>query len=196
MKQLTVLVAPINAVGHVNACLGALEAFPQRGHRVIFLVDAVFQGKATARGYEEHIMVYPKDNDEEESSKEENPGERIGQQLVESKVIGPWSVEEKMVNCVKMMHGEKMYCDTAAYDAAIRQCLELYRPDLVYIDHMFLPPSVHLSETPWVLNASAVPACYLDYDEEDDCPPGGSGKRGLLLMISFKVLKELLFVYP
>lgn len=205
MKQLTVLVAPINAVGHVNACLGALEAFPQRGHRVIFLVDAVFQGKATARGYEEHIMVYPKDNDEEdssESSKEENPGERIGQWLVESKVIGPWSVEEKMVNCVNMLHGEKNYRDSAAYDAAIRQCLELYKPDLVYIDHMFLPPSVHLAGTPWVFNASAVPACYLDYDEEDDCPPGGSGypsgpvARNNPQYAAFNVLRRTMFCSP
>lgn len=179
MKQLTILVAPINAVGHVNACLGALEAFPRRGHRVIFLLDEVFSGKATARGYEEHIMVYPKDEEEEEEeecNKGENPGERIGRMLVESKVIGPWSVEEKMANVIEMMHGEKNYRDNAAYDAAIKQCLELYKPDLVYIDHIILPPSVYFSGTPWVFNASAVPSLYLEYDEDDELPPGGSGK--------------------
>lgn len=173
MKQLTIFAAPINAVGHVNACLGALEAFPRRGHRVIFLLDAVFTGKAIARGYEEHIMHYDKPETEMEAKgKEENPGERIGQWLVESKVIGDWSVEEKMVNVVEMMHGEKNYADMAAYDAAIKLALDFYKPDLVWVDHMVLAPSIYYSNTPWVLNASAVPLLYI---KDDTLPPGGSG---------------------
>ena len=80
MKQLTILVATVNAVGHVNACTGALAPFLRRGHRVIFIIEA-YQRKLTQLGFEEIVYQMPK------ATEEKNPGELMANMLKQFKVI-------------------------------------------------------------------------------------------------------------
>ena len=166
MKPLTILAAPINAVGHVNSVLGALKGFVSRGHRVIFILEEVFRGKAAAFGYEEHIIVF------EKKKAEENPGDHIGARLVENKVLGHFSREELIGNIVKLIHNEDNYRDYKAFDDAIKETIKLYQPDLIYLDHCVVPPTLYYSGIPFINNASCTPIFFHDSDQ---IPPGGSG---------------------
>ncbi|KAJ6225715.1 hypothetical protein RDWZM_004260 [Blomia tropicalis] len=68
MEKLTILVTPINAVGHVNAVSGALAPMVRRGHRVIMVIEEAFEGKLAKLGFEEFVYRMVKCKDEE------NPG--------------------------------------------------------------------------------------------------------------------------
>ena len=55
-NKLTILFAPIDAVGHVNACIGLAEALKDRGHRIVFLVSKPYSGQLFSYGFEEEIF--------------------------------------------------------------------------------------------------------------------------------------------
>ncbi len=44
-KSLTILFAPLDGWGHINACIGLAEVLLNRGHRVVFAIDISFKGK-------------------------------------------------------------------------------------------------------------------------------------------------------
>jgi len=52
-KSLTVLFAPLDGHGHINACHGLAEELRERGHRVVFTIDNVFKGRLKQYGFEE-----------------------------------------------------------------------------------------------------------------------------------------------
>lgn len=166
MKQLTILVTPLNAVGHVGACVGALAPLLRRGHRIIFVLEETFAGKVAALGFTEHLMVFPKPADVV------NPGEDPAKSLLEAKVIGNYSPYEKFENMLGMLFGEKFNSDNRIMDGAIKEAIKLYKPDLIYFDACHMYPAVHYSGIPWVKHISTTPLYYI---LDDAVPPGCSG---------------------
>src|SRR5699024_3864465 len=63
MKRSTILVVPISAVGHVNACRGTTLPLLKRGHRVIFVVEQPYSGTLKAFGFEEHVFTVQQGED-------------------------------------------------------------------------------------------------------------------------------------
>src|SRR5690349_18204614 len=56
-RPLTILVTPVDAVGHINACAGALNHMLKRGHRVIFVLEKACAGKVSPLSYEEFLYT-------------------------------------------------------------------------------------------------------------------------------------------
>lgn len=149
--QYTILVTSLWAVGHVNACTGALAPLLRRGRtRFVFLLEGQFEGKVAPLGFEEHIVHFPKGKDEQ------NAGEVAAKLLLESKVIGNYSFTEKFESLVAMQQGEKWLQQFAIYNGAIEEALRLYKPDLIFLDDVTLYPAIHYSGIPWIKNVSTV----------------------------------------
>ena len=46
----------MNALGHINACLGLAQELKVRGHRVVWAIDRSFKGKLNAYDFEEELV--------------------------------------------------------------------------------------------------------------------------------------------
>lgn len=147
----TILVTPLWAVGHVNACTGALGALLRRGRtRIVFLIEGQFEGKVAPLGFEEHIVHFPKEDDEQ------NAGEVAAKMLREAKVIGDYSFYDKFESMIGMQQGDKWLEQFAIYNTAIEEAIKLYKPDLIFLDDVTLYPAIHYSGIPWIKNVSTV----------------------------------------
>ena len=177
MKPLTIVVAPVNAVGHVNACSGALAPLVRRGHRVIFVIEEAFAGKLAALGFEEFTYQVQKGADSQ------NPGETISTMLLDMKILGDYSPWEKMENMVSAFHCEQIYAEITTMDRKLREAIDKFKPDLFYFDGGLLYPSIYHSGIPWIKNVSVQPLLFL-VDETNEIPPGASGMT-LNLFIKF-----------
>ncbi len=49
-QKLTVLFAPIEGVGHVNACIGIAEVLKERGHKIVFAVSDLWSENSLNMG--------------------------------------------------------------------------------------------------------------------------------------------------
>jgi UDP:flavonoid glycosyltransferase YjiC (YdhE family) len=54
-EKYTFLFAPLDGVGHVNACLGIAEQLRDRGHRVVFATPMSWKGKLEQQGFIEEL---------------------------------------------------------------------------------------------------------------------------------------------
>ncbi|KAH9405387.1 hypothetical protein TYRP_001237 [Tyrophagus putrescentiae] len=169
-RPLTILVTAFNAVGHMNAVAGATRALMERGHRMVFLVEKAFSEQFHPLGFEEHI--YSSKEEKSQQQQQQRSGEWLAEFLFEHKIIGPFSVEEKMVNLIEFFRGPEHLAEWTRYNEAVKEALELYKPDLVYYDYGALVPAIYYSGVPWIKNYSVAPTftCFTE-----GVPPGGSG---------------------
>src|SRR5690349_6221494 len=140
MKPLVILVASVNSVGHVNACAGATAKLLERGHRIIFLLDEAFQGRYAPLGFEEHVYLKP--NSSTGTNKPENPGEMWARIMREFNIIGPESPLEKTANVRQLQKTAAFKEEFMRFNAALKEAIELYRPDAIVLDHFILPPII------------------------------------------------------
>ena len=56
-EQLTLLVTPMDGVGHVNATIGIAEVLRDRGHRIVYVIAKTFEGKLKKYGFEEEVLI-------------------------------------------------------------------------------------------------------------------------------------------
>ena len=89
MKNQTkrILVTPINAVGHVNACTGVALPLLRRGHRVAFFVETPYSGKLKSYGFEEFLFE-PFKEPGENVEEFKNPGEQMAKKLLKIGMLG------------------------------------------------------------------------------------------------------------
>lgn len=176
-KKLTILVAPLNAVGHVNACLGTTKPLLERGHRVIILLDTSFAGHTASRGFEEHIYSLAVENFSEKESK---AGEDWAKGLEKKSIFGRYSAEEKWLGLKEMLiESKEAMLMIERYNEIVRDAIALYNPDLIVIDMPYLLPSIALSKIPWIHNLSVVPQVYCHDDAIPPCCSGISTKSFL-----------------
>lgn len=179
IRRLTIVVSVVQAVGHVNACIGALTELLARGHRIIFVLTKIYEGKAAKHGYEEHVFQMNVDNKKEEvqqHSKEDqpllNPGQLLGKLLLDNRIIGSYSPREKMQNMLKLFHGPARSDDFRSYNQELKRTIDMYKPNLFIVEGSILP-SIYYSGIPWILINSAQP---LFYKFDPDLQPGGGGE--------------------
>ena len=107
-KKLTILIAPMSGVGHVNATLGIAECLRDRGHRVVYLVDHSFAGTLKKQGFEEEIF---RENKKVESAK---PGAEHAEIIRKSGMLSGISSLDKM----------KIVVNTNLFDKLLKEKME------------------------------------------------------------------------
>ena len=167
-KKFIILVTPFPVVGHVNSVAGALKPLLRRGHRIIFILEDAFAGKVAPYGFEEHLMSFKKPEDSQK------PGEIYAKRLIEGKVLGNYSPEEKMARMSSMFDETQYRDDNLVFEPTVKKAIEQYKPDLIYIDHFNLLPSIYYSGIPWIKHISTTPLFYI---LDDNVIPSGSGKN-------------------
>lgn len=186
MKGYTILVVPISAVGHVNACRATTLELLKRGNRVVFLVEQPYSGSLQEYGFEEHIYcVEPVD----QPAAGPNPGEALANSLLEWGIIGPTPLETKFQRTLEFfLFSEGALKTLVATNRSIKAAIELYRPDAILVDGVYLLPAIAQSGIPWIKHISTTPLFYLN---QADLPPGGSGTFNcprLCMLTRFKLI--------
>lgn len=169
MKKLTILVTPIDCIGHVNSCIGSTTPLLKRGHRVIFLTEKLFEGKLSALGFEEEVYQLKTD------AVGNNAGEAWANDLFTKGVIGPYPLEAKYEALITVFHRTPRAIEVAKQtNLFIGSAIKKYKPDLIWFDSAYIWPSIYYSGIPWVLNMSLLATMYISCDT-DEVPPNGSG---------------------
>lgn len=169
MRRLTILVTPIDCVGHVNACAGSTAPLLKRGHRVIFVVEKAFKGKLATLGFEEDTYELQTDG------VGNNAGETWANDLFTKGVIGPYPLEAKYEALLTVFHYTPRAIEVVKQsNLFIENAIKKYQPDLIWFDAAYIWPSIYYSGIPWVLNMSLTPVIYISCDT-DEVPPNGSG---------------------
>ena len=164
-KSLTILVTPMEGVGHVNACVGIAQCLKSRGHRIVFVVEKSYESRLLSYGFEEEIL----DN---EKTKDNKPGEEVAVLLKESGIFNGMTSLEKMESIVKKNKFIQMIEKRKQMDPQFRAIVDKYDPDIIIIDDMIGLPSLIYANRPWVSIISTNPLQKID---DERLPPGGSG---------------------
>lgn len=158
-KQLTILVLPLDTLGHIHASIGIAESLKQRGHRIVFGIATGWREKISPYGFEE--VLYGEDTKPAEiyvnfikvcaNELRKNPYDQL--------VIFENQVQRNLINSVKYN------------DPFFRDLIKQIKPDLIIVDHYFYQPAVVTAGIPWVWLLSSNPLGL----NEENCPPRGSG---------------------
>lgn len=171
--KLTILVAPSNEAGHINACIGLSRPFKARGHRIIFVLPETWRGKVTCHGFEEHIHLIDSSGPTDPN---QHPGEHYASVLHKFKMLGPYSPLEKLKSIQNVLESEHHADEIRHNDAGVKEAIGLFKPDVIFVDSLWLPPCVYYSGIPWVKSLAMSPVLMV---WEADIPPGGSGRHKL-----------------
>lgn len=171
MKPLVILVTSISAFGHTNACAGATKPFLARGHRVVMLLEESYKDTFSPLGFEECIYRKP-------GPTLIDHGEFWTKAVSEYNLLGPASPEEKLLNFARIYSNKLYQQEFVQFNDAIAAALEMYKPDLVWVDSLTTPPAVYYSGIHWVKSVSVTP---IFFEIDDNLVPGGTGKLKLIL---------------
>ncbi|XP_054152555.1 uncharacterized protein LOC128951331 [Oppia nitens] len=171
--RLTVLFTPLDGWGHINANHGFAEALRDRGHRVVFAVDAKFEGKLKPFGFEEEIhRPKPKASDTEAI---ENGGPvvvDIYAELVRKYAdvfkLTPIEIIDRFVATAF----GSMLDTSREREEQYRQIIAKVNPDVIVVDSYIGSPTLTHSGKPWVWLYSAAPHLCVNSSK---VPPGWSG---------------------
>ena len=168
---LTILVVPVNAVGHTNACAGATRSLLSRGHRVVFLLEEAFRSRLISLGFEEFIYTFPKQSETAASK----PGDTLAKSLEEHQLVAPnQTTLEKLEHWRRLLGSPDYRRGIVALNEGVKNALKAIKPDLIYYDGNWLAPAIYYSNLPYIKNISVVPSFY---EFEEGLVPGGSGNH-------------------
>jgi MGT family glycosyltransferase len=139
------------AWGPTNNCMAIGEVLRERGHRVVFVVDASFEGVLEAKGFEERgVRMAPP---EENADPTEDPwsefirvtAPEFRRPTIEQQETVTRPIWEALVGGVRFSHDRLM------------EIWEEVRPDVVCTDNVTGFPAVELAGCPWARFVSANP---------------------------------------
>ena len=164
-KTLTILFAPLDGYGHINACTGIAEALQDRGHRIVFAIDKSWKGKLSKYGFEEELYTDPS------REKDEKAGEFWINFIIKIADVFPLSPIEQLkgFGTGAMQAFINQALDN---DQKMQEIIDRIKPDVIVVDSYVTTPSIIKSGIPWVLLVSANPLVAI-YDERT--PPCYSG---------------------
>jgi UDP:flavonoid glycosyltransferase YjiC (YdhE family) len=169
-ERLTILFAPLDAVGHVNACIGIAEVLRDRGHRIVFAISDNWRQKLKIYGFEEELIELS------EKVTVEDPAKFWAELIQKAGMFGSSSPLEK----IKRMTGDSFKeiidrCKTS--DPIMKEIVCRIKPDIILIDGFFWMPSLMNSGIPWVWSISCNPLVIDLAMDDKRLPPSTSGKR-------------------
>ncbi len=161
-KKLTILFAPLDGHGHINACLGVAQVLQARGHKIIFALDRSFKGRLAPSGIQEEVTSIPGSEDSDE--------EFWPNYIAEYKLSlsgGPLEKMEKF----SLPAMETMSQTIIAREEQYKEIIARVKPDIIVIDNYFSSPAQTNSGIPWVWLVSASPLVCIS---DPRTPPGKS----------------------
>ena len=168
-QKLTILFAPPDGVGHVNACIGIGEVLRDRGHRIVFAVCDIWKNKLVKYGFEEEICRVA------ESEDDIDPGTYWAQMFSKGGMFGAKPPMEKMKNFNKLT-ASGLIKQIQASDRKIKEIVDRVKPDIIVIDGFVWMPSLMNSGIPWVWSVSTNLLSIDHAIDYEDIPPGGLGQ--------------------
>ena len=165
-KKLTILIAPVEGVGHVNACIGLAEVLLSRGHKIIFVTSKEWKGKLAKYGFHEEFYEVP------QTKKDFRQIEEVIKSLSESGMFSSMSSLEKMKVTIKSTFFDELVEKTIAIEPQLKQIVDRHKPDLFIVDNFFGSPTLIYSDRPWVFVGSGNPLFYIP---DERTPPPCSG---------------------
>ncbi|CAG2116713.1 unnamed protein product, partial [Medioppia subpectinata] len=152
------------------------ERLRERGHRIVFAVDASYRGKLVGFGFEEEIIEFSvtKKSSDIESDPQESQSliESRVQVLLRSGILSAKSSREKL----EILSGDgflsRIVDKVIANEPILKDIIARVRPDLYILDHLVGPPSLIFSDKPWVFILSANPLSGI---HDTRTPPNFSG---------------------
>jgi len=169
-ERLTILFAPLDAVGHVNACIGIAEVLRDRGHRIVFAISDNWREKLKVYGFEEETIQLSK------KATVEDPAKYWAEFILKAGLFGPSSPLEK----IKSMNGagfKEMIDLYKTSDPIMKEIVCRIKPDIILIDGFVGMPSLMNSGIPWVWSISCNPLFIDSAIDDKRLPPSFSGKR-------------------
>ena len=167
-QKLKILFAPMDGVGHVNACIGLAQVLQSRGHQIIFMVGSGYKGKLSTYGFIEEIL----ENKPTDKNNNKKPGEHGADSLMKTGMLSYMTSVESFNMMKTSPIFEEMMQMAIQTEPQIKQILDRQRPDLYIVDSFIGSPSLIYSDKPWVFLWSGNPLFILD---DEKTPPGGSG---------------------
>jgi len=164
-RNLTILFAPLDAVGHVSACIGIAEVLRDRGHKIVFVVSDSWREKLNIYGFEEEII-------EQELKNEitiEDPAKYWAELCEKSGLFSSLPPLEKMKNTNKYFLRDIVE-NARNSDPTIKKIIDRIKPDVIIVDGFVWLPSLMSSGIPWVWSISTNPLC-MDYSMDDERLP-------------------------
>ncbi|CAF4123249.1 unnamed protein product, partial [Rotaria magnacalcarata] len=158
-KHLTILFTPLDAFGHVHACIGIAEPLKKAGHRIVFGVATGWRGKLLPYGFEE--VLY---------------GEETKPSQVHIDFIKMYSNElrKNPYDQLAIFDNDSQhdFIDMVKNDDPfLRKLVKKVKPDIIIVDHYVCQPSLVAAGVPWIWLMSANPLGL----NEENCPPCWSG---------------------
>jgi MGT family glycosyltransferase len=153
------------AWGPTNNCVAIGNVLRERGHRVVFVVDASFEGELDRRGFEERVMrMAPPEEDADPSA---DPWAEF------IRVTAPEFAKPtiRQIETVTKPIWEALVAGEQYSHARVMEIWDDVRPDVVCTDNVTGYPAVELANAPWVRFVSANPLEMRD----PDLPPVLSG---------------------
>jgi UDP:flavonoid glycosyltransferase YjiC (YdhE family) len=153
------------AWGPTNNCVAIAEVLRERGHRIVFVVDASFQGILEGKGFEERVMrMAPPDDDADPSADPWAEFIRVTapefrKPTIEQQETVTKPIWEALVAGARYSHERLM------------EIWDDVRPDVVCTDNVTGYPAVELAGCPWARFVSANPLEMRD----PNLPPPLSG---------------------
>ncbi|CAG2117535.1 unnamed protein product, partial [Medioppia subpectinata] len=178
-RKLTILFAPLEAVGHVNACIGLAEVLLSRGHKIVFAIDQSFEGRLAPFGFTEEILIT-------DESGRKKPGETMAKELLNSGRISNVSSTESMKTAQKSAAGD-MFAKKRVIEPMLRAIVAKHNPDVSVVSEFSPSPTLIYSNKPWVFVYSQNPLMAMP---DDNLPPGATGFAVNGDRSEWKALKE------
>lgn len=179
-RKLTILAHAYDGVGHVNAVIGLVKQFQQRGHQVVFVATRKVQANVESQGIQFLAL----------ETEEEN---RIsGALLKQNGILSGLATLEKLRRLSVYPITLRVWDQIVKLNDQMIKIVEQVRPDLILIDSFSPPPALTTVGVPWihVYSSSALSAF-----ESDQTPPAFSGKLCPLKMM-FTFIGNFHFLTP
>jgi MGT family glycosyltransferase len=164
-RPLTVAFFPEGAFGPTNNCAGIGAVLRQRGHRVVFIVEASFAGTLEAKGFEERLMrLAPK------PAVEEEPGQFWKDFIRDTAPQFRRPTIEQLDGLIRPIW-EELIAGSRFVNPRLEEIFDEVRPDVIVQDNVVAFPAVAAAAVPWVRIVSCNPLELKD----PDLPPTFSG---------------------
>jgi MGT family glycosyltransferase len=153
------------AWGPTNNCVAIANVLAERGHRIVFVVDASFEGELAKRGFEERLMRMAPP--EEHADPSADPWAEFIR--VTAPEFRKPTIEQ--ISTVTFPIWEALVAGERYSHDRIMEIWDEVRPDVVATDNVTGYPALELAGVPWVRFVSANPLEMRD----SDLPPPLSG---------------------
>ena len=140
-KKLKILFSAIEAVGHMNACVGLAQVLIASGHECIFSISKHWEGKLVKYGIKEHLLAnYKVDGDDD-------PGTYFSRKFIDSSAIGEYSALKKRKAVWRNIYStfEDIF---KVVDNDLEGIIRNLKPDVIIVDNVFTLPCVVKSGIP------------------------------------------------